>query len=76
MSGAWKYSINVHFPISISTIQHPPLANGLVLGYGYDKAGRLSKVDIGGTSRLSLAYDDAGRIRRCAPRWKMNELMQ
>jgi len=39
ISGASKHPINVRFPVSISAIPHPPLANGLVLDYDYDKAG-------------------------------------
>ena len=40
--------------------------NGLTLDYEYDKSGRLSGVNVGGTSAMALAYDETGRIKRWA----------
>jgi len=37
-------------------------ANGLTLTYGYDTAARLSRVDVGELSRVSLDYDSKGRV--------------
>jgi YD repeat-containing protein len=38
--------------------------NGLVLDYQYDPTGRLQEVALGGTTGVSLAYDESGRVKR------------